>query len=194
MKYLLLSLLPLSLYGQATTGIAAPWDVSQAVALLSAQTNRLKPILEQLTPQEWVAKGAPAAYVQQWQSAREELGYVTDAAALLEKQPEKLTAALDTYFRLQAIESRLISLADGVRKYQNPAVGDLLVGVLGDSSAHRDHLRQYITDLATQKEQEFTVLDREAQKCRVETNRLQVRPAPAKTPAKAPTATKKSAK
>ena len=49
-------------------------------------------------------------------------------------------------------------------------------------------------DLATQKEQEFTVLDREAQKCRVETNRLQVRPAPAKTPAKAPTATKKSAK
>ncbi len=176
---LLLSLVSFSLRGQATLGIAAPWDVSQAVATLSAQADRLKPILDQLKPQDWVARGAPSAYVQQWQSAREELGYVGDSAAVLEKQPEKLTAALDLYFRLQSVETRLLSLADGVRKYQNPAVGDLLVGVIGDNSGNRDHLRQYISDLAVQKEQEFTVLDKEAQKCRVDTNRQ-----PAKAPAK----------
>jgi hypothetical protein len=179
-------LVSFSLRGQAPAGIAPPWDVSQSVATLTTQANRLKPILDQLTPQEWVAKGAPAAYVQQWQSAREELGYLGSTAAVLEKQPEKLTAALDTYFRLQSIEWRLISLADGVRKYQNPAVADLLVGVLGDNSANRDQLRQYISDLAVQKEQEFTVLDKEAQKCRVDSNRTPARPAPAKAKAPAP--------
>jgi hypothetical protein len=178
---LLLSLVSLSLRGQATPGIAAPWDVSQAVATLSAQADRLKPILDQLTPEEWVANGGPAAYVQQWQSAREELGYLNDAAAVLEKQPEKLTAALDTYFRLQSIEWRLLSLADGVRKYQDPAVGDMLVAVLGDNSANRDQLRQYISALAVQKEQEFTVLDKEAQRCRVDANRQSAAP---KSPAK----------
>jgi hypothetical protein len=47
-------------------------------------------------------------------------------------------------------------------------------------------LRQYISDLAVQKEQEFTVLDKEAQKCRVDSNRTPARPAPAKAKAPAP--------
>lgn len=185
MKSLFLLLLAaLSVRAQATAGIAAPWDVAQALTTLSAQADRLKPILDQLTPQDWVAKGAPAAYVQQWQSAREELGYLGNSAAALGKQPEKLTAALETYFRLQSIEIRLLSLADGVRKYQNPAIGDLLVGVWGENSGNRDQLRQYITDLAVQKEAESTVLEKEAQRCRVDANRPPPRPAPAKTPAR----------
>ena len=87
-------------------------------------------------------------------------------AGALEKQPERLSVALDTYFRTQTLETRLSSLVDGVRNYQNPAVGDLLVGVLGDNSANRDKLRQYITDLAVTKEQEFKIVDQEAQRCR----------------------------
>jgi hypothetical protein len=57
-------------------------------------------------------------------------------------------------------------LVDGVRRYQNPAVGDLLVSVVSANSANRDQLRQYITDLAQTKEEEFQVVDREAQRCR----------------------------
>jgi len=147
-------------------GVSADWDVTKSVAALSAQAARLKPILDQLTPQEWVAKGAPQTYVQQWKSAGDELGYLVTSAKALEKQPERLTLALDTYFRLQALESRLSSLADGVRNYQNPAVGDLMLGVLAENSSNRDNLRQYITDLAAQKEQEFQVVDKEAQRCR----------------------------
>src|SRR5579883_2894924 len=129
MKCLLpLLLLPAALPAQ---GVSADWDVSKSVAALSAQAARLKPILDQLTPQEWVAKGAP-----------------------------------QTYVRLQSLENRLHSLADGVRKYQNPAVGDLLLGVLAENSSNRDNLRQYITDLAAQKEQEFQIVDKEAQRCR----------------------------
>ena len=61
---------------------------------------------------------------------------------------------------------RLNSLVDGVRHYQNPAIGDLLMGVLAENSSNRDKLRQYITDLANTKEQEFKIVDQEAQRCR----------------------------
>jgi len=53
-----------------------------------------------------------------------------------------------------------------VRRYQNPAVGDLLVSVVSANSANRDQLRQYVTDLAQTKEQEFQIVDGEAQRCR----------------------------
>jgi hypothetical protein len=165
---LLLPVLPLLLpaFAQTPAGVATPWDTAPMVAALSAQAARLKPILDQLTPKEWVAKGAPDAYIAQWKGAEDELGFLSDSALALEKQPEKLTLALDTYFRLQSLELRLHSLVEGVRNYQNPAVGDLLVGVAAENSANRDKLRQYITDLASAKEQEFEVADKEAQRCR----------------------------
>ncbi|HXP83553.1 MAG TPA: hypothetical protein VN841_02465 [Bryobacteraceae bacterium] len=169
-------------------GVTAPWDVSQTIVALAEQTSRLKPLLDQVTPREWLNKGAPQAYVEQWQSAQRELADVQRVAQSLQKQPDRLTLALDTYFRVQSLETRLNSLVEGIRRYQNPAVGDLVVGVIGESAANRDKLRDYISDLANQKEQEFTVVDREAQRCRTNLNRQpatqpSTRPAPAKAPA-----------
>jgi hypothetical protein len=167
MKYILPLLLPLAftLPAQAQ-GVSAPWDISQTLLSLAEQTQRLTPILDQLTPQQWEAKGAPAAYTAQWRNLRNEVGYLLGAAQSLRKQPEKMTLALETLFRLQAVESQVTSLVDGVRRYQNPAVGDLLVSVVSANSANRDQLRQYITDLAKTKEQEFQIVDTEAQRCR----------------------------
>src|SRR5271163_4147540 len=88
--------------GQA--GVQAGWDVSQTLDALSLQANRLKPILDQLTPEQWVSKGAPDTYVKQWKNSRDELGYLVDCAKNLEKQPERLTLALETYFRMQSLE------------------------------------------------------------------------------------------
>jgi hypothetical protein len=166
-------------HGQAPQTVSAEWDISQTLDGLSTQAKRLKPILDQLTPPQWVAKGAPETYLSQWRGAQDELGYLVNAVKALEKQPDRLTVALDTYFRVQSLEARLNSLVDGVRKYQNPAVGDLLVGVLGENAANRDKLRQYLTDLAANKEQEFQVVDKEAQRCRGVVNRTP--PAPKKT-------------
>jgi len=171
----------------AQASVSAPWDIKETIASLSAQTARLKPVLDQLTPQEWVTKGAPEAYVAQWHSAQKELADMETASAALEKQPEKLTNALNAYFGVQALETRLTSLVDGVRNYQNPAVGDLIVGIVAENSGNRDKLRQYISDLAEQKEQEFAVADKEAQRCRVLLNR---QPAPAKPTAPKPTGAK----
>jgi len=151
---------------QSSASVTADWDITPTLDALSAQARRLKPILDQLTPQEWVAKGAPDTYVQQWKRSQDELGYLVDSAKAVAQQPERLTLALDTYFRLQSLEQRLNSLVDGVRNYQNPAIGDLLMGVLAENSSNRDKLRQYVTDLAAAKEQEFQIVDKEAQRCR----------------------------
>jgi hypothetical protein len=102
------------------------------------------------------------------------------ASAALSRQPDKLTVALETYFRLQSVESQVTSLVEGVRRYQNPAVGDLIVSVMGANSANRDQLRQYITDLAQTREQEFQIADKEAQRCR---GMLMRQPAGRPTPA-----------
>ena len=149
------------------------------------QVAQLKPVLAQLTPQNWVEKGAPAAYVAQWQGAQQELDYLDQTARALEKQPEKLTAALEVYFRLQGVEWRLESLSEGARKYQSPAAGDQLAAAVGVHATQRDQLRQYITDLATQNEQEFAVVEREAQRCRDDKNTPRPAPAPAKRNTKA---------
>ena len=177
MKSLLLffPLVSISLWGQAAPSVPAPWDVSKSVSELAAQVAQLKPVLAQLTPQDWVEKGAPAAYVAQWQGARQELDYLDQTTRTLEKQPEKLTAALDVYFRLQAVEWRLESLSEGARKYQSPAAGDQLAEAVGAHATKRDQLRQYITDLAAQNEQEFAVVEREAQRCREVQNTSRVR-------------------
>jgi len=184
MKLLLLSL-PLlsiagSLWGQAAPSVPASWDVSRSVRELAAQVAQLKPVLAQLNPQDWVEKGAPEAYMAQWQGARQELEYLDQTARVLERQPEKLTAALEVYFRLQGVEWRLESLSEGARKYQSPAAGDQLAAAVGEHATKRDQLRQFITDLATQNEQEFSVVEREAQRCREDQNKFSP---PARSPA-----------
>lgn len=148
------------------TGVAAAWDAAKSVAEFSSHAARLKPLLDQMTPQQWVAQGASQTYMTQWEDTRRELEYLEAAARILQQQPDKLTAALDTYFRWQNLEYRMESLIEAVRKYQNPAVGDLVLGELRSNTANRDGLQQYITVLATQKEQEFKVADEEAQRCR----------------------------
>jgi hypothetical protein len=182
---LLLSL-PLTLAAQ---GVSAPWDISQTISDLAAQAGRLNPVLAQLTPDQWVAKGAPATYIQQLKSAQDEVGYLARASQALQKQPEKLTLALETLFRVQSVESQMSSLVDGVRRYQNPAVGDLLVSVVAANSTNRDHLREYVSDLAAQKEQELQVMDQEAQRCRgMVVRQPPARPAPPKPAAAKPPA------
>ncbi len=189
----LLLLCSLSLLARAQApqpGVAPEWDVSKVVAAFSDQAGRLKPILDKLTPNEWVSKGAPETYVAQWRQAEQELAYVTQSAKSLENDPERLTLALDTYFRWQRLASDLASLVEGVRHYQNPAVGDLVVSVLGENSSNRELLQQHISELAAQKEQEFAVVDQEAQRCRGTVTRTPARPAAPKTappkPAPAP--------
>lgn len=151
---------------QSGGGVTTEWDLRQTLDSLSATARRVKPILDKLTPQEWVSKGASATYVAQWKQAQNQLQAVLSASAALSKQPERLTVALDAYFQMESLDMFVKSLAEGCQSYQNPAIADLLRGVLAENSTNRDKLRQYISDLADIKEKEFQVMDHEAQRCR----------------------------
>lgn len=145
-------------------GIASEWDVKATIRGLSAQTARLLPVLDQVRPTDW--QGASETYVQQLDSTRTQAAGLQTVLGALANEPEKLSAALDTFFRLQNLELLLGSLAEGVRRYQNPALADLLTGMAADGSGSRQQLRQYVMDLASLKEHEYQVMDREAQRCR----------------------------
>jgi hypothetical protein len=161
----LASMLPLCAAAQQA-GVPTEWDVQKLVEGIAAQSGRVLPLIEQIRPKEWIAKGASDTYVQQWDSAHSQAASLKLSSNNLVREPARLTAALDTYFRLQNLETVLISLVDGVRKYQNPALADLLRSVMSENSASRQQLRQYLTDLAAVKEAESKVMDQEAQRCR----------------------------
>jgi hypothetical protein len=137
--------------GAQSGGVAPEWVVRKDLATLVEHVQQLKPIVEQVKPQEW--QGAPP-------------GYMIVSAQTLAAKPEKLTAALTAYFRLQSLDLLLRSYAEGIRRYQNPALAELLHGVLSSAGADRDKLRQYVMDLASNQEAEFRVASEEAQRCR----------------------------
>jgi hypothetical protein len=155
-------------FGQSAppSGVSSEWDIRKLLDSLDVEAQHLKPIIDQVKPESWDAKGASSTYIAQWKAAQAELRYLLSSSEVLSRQPEKLTSALDTYFRMQAMESTVSSVVEGVRKYQNPALANLMQNALGENNANRDRLRQYVQDLAAQKEQELQVADREAQRCR----------------------------
>jgi hypothetical protein len=157
-------------------GLEPEWEARKMLANLAAEAQRFKPILDQVNPQEWIAAGAPETYVAQLNSTRNEVDYLVRTSKALAAQPEKLTLALEALFRMQALESFLRSLGEGVRRYQNPALADLLNGLMGETFASRERLREYVVELAAIKEQELAVMDKEAQRCRAALSRA---PAPA---------------
>ncbi|MGH9660835.1 MAG: hypothetical protein ACRD96_19965 [Bryobacteraceae bacterium] len=152
-------------------GVAAEWNIRATLEAVTSHVERLQPLLEQLQPKEWISAGAPEAYIQQWNSTRAQVDAVKQTSQELAGSTEKLSVTLELFFRLQSIEASIGSLSEGVRRYQNPALADLITGVLNENSSSRLAIRQYLVDLAKLKEQEYVVMDQEAQRCRGVLNR-----------------------
>ena len=180
MKLLLLLAAGGSLCAQ-TAGVAPEWDVRSNLAAMSADVRTLQPLLDQLQPREWVNKGAPDAYVKQHQSAAASLQHLIAAGDVLAAQPDKLTVALDAFFKMEKMELLLASLKEGARRYQSPALADRLTTVVAANSVHRDRLRQHVSELAAAREQELEIIDQEAQRCRATLSREGPAPAPSGT-------------
>ncbi len=149
-----------------SAGVMPEWEARKQLATLAEHVQRLQPVLDQVHAEEWVSKGAPQAYADQAKRVRAEIGYLIQTTQLLSKEPDKLTAALDALFRMQALDALLRSVSAGIQRYQNPAVAELLLGLVADTASDRDKLRQYVLDLAAAREAEFKVMDEEAQRCR----------------------------
>lgn len=138
---------------------------------ISQHAARIEPMIEQLKPNDWVEKGAPDTYVAQWNSVMQQLKAIqTDMSALVQ-HPEQMTECMKALFRVQASHQILNSLMGGLRRYQNPAMADLIESVSAEDQANIDRLEQYILQLAAEQEQQYAVVDNEAQRCRATLSR-----------------------
>lgn len=147
-------------------GVTAVWDVRANMKQLADAVRKLEPILKQLKPDDWIAKGSSGSYIQQVRSSLNSMQSLFEATDKLALQPEQLSTALEAYFRMERMDLLLSSLNDGIRRYQSPELSNELNRLLSQTSVHRDRLRQHIQDLAGTREQEFKLMDREAQRCR----------------------------
>jgi hypothetical protein len=163
MKIFFLLLTCVASYGQAPGGLP---EVSKTLQAVSGNAERLLPIVAQIKPQEWVAKGAPDTYVKQWKTSQEQCQALIADAQSLSQKPDRLTEVLRVLFRVQFIEVALSSLEEGLKKYQNPALAELLAGTRAENTPNREKLQQYAVELADQREQDLRVADTEAQRCR----------------------------
>jgi hypothetical protein len=147
---------------QPPGGVAPAWELKKQLDGLVAQVRRMMPLLDQVRPQEWGADG----YREQHKGAKSEVEYLAHSAAALAKEPERMTLALEAFLRLEALEQMLESLSQGVRKYQNPALADLIQGSISENSVYRSRLRSYLTELVATKQDELRMANEEAQNCR----------------------------
>jgi len=69
-------------------------------------------------------------------------------------------------FRIQALETMIGSLEQGMRKYQTPADAAALAALSAENGANRSRLERYLVNLAADQEQQLQVMDSEAQRCR----------------------------
>lgn len=159
------------------------WEIRDAAVKLEKHTKVIENLLNQLKPEEWVKQGAPALYIDQLKQAKQYNSYITLSAQALERDPARLSYALDVFLRLEHMHSLLESLDGGVRAHQNPALADLLAAAIGENAATRERLKEYTLQLAVEREKEWEIADREAQRCR---GMLAARPpAPVRKPAPA---------
>jgi len=161
-----------ALYGQAQpaqqppAGLEPDWDIGVILQEMSAHAGRLLPVLDRIDVKAWLEKGASDTYAAQLQSSKDQARAFADGARDLARDPEKLSASLELLFRIQGLETMLGSLEEGVRKYQDPAVAQTLASLAAENGQNRDRFQRYIVNLAAEREQQFQVMDREAQRCR----------------------------
>jgi hypothetical protein len=147
-------------------GMLNPWEIAPVLEEISAHGARLAGALAHIDVHRWIDRGASETYLEQWQSSAEQAKALADTAGALAHHPERLSAGLDVLFRIQALETMTGSLAAAMRKYQTPADAAALAALAAENGANRTRLERYLVNLAADREQQFQVMDSEAQRCR----------------------------
>jgi hypothetical protein len=148
------------------SGLVPDWDIRVILEEMSAHAARLQPLLAKIDTKAWIAKGASETYAAQLQSSKDQARAIAGDAKTLAQNPEKLSASLELFFRIAGLEDMLGSLENGIRRYQDPALADSLTALAAENGTNRNRFQTYIVNLATQREQECAVMDKEAQRCR----------------------------
>jgi len=147
-------------------GLETSWEIAPAIEAIGAHAQRLLPALDRVDARAWVNQGASETYLEQLDASKQQARALADGAKALARNPERLSVGLVVLFRIQGIENMLGSLEEGLRKYQNPAEAQKLATLEAENGANRDRLEAYLVSLAAAQEQQYQVMDREAQRCR----------------------------
>lgn len=147
-------------------GLETDWEIGAVLREIAAHAGRLMPALDRVDARNWVEQGASETYGEQLQGAKDQARALNDGANALVKTPEKLSALLDVFFRIQAIDTMLASVEEGIRKYGYKPDAQTLVGLQAETGPNRERLQRYIVNLAAMREREFQAMDMEAQRCR----------------------------
>jgi hypothetical protein len=141
-------------------------QIKAALAGVSQHTARIEPMLRQLNPKDWVANGAPETYVTQWNAALSAINSIRIEMTALGQKPDQMAEGLKALNRIGSYHQGLRSLMGAVRRYQNPALADLIESVAAEDQGDIDRMQQYLVELAAEKERQLDVVNTEAQRCR----------------------------
>ena len=147
-------------------GLMPQWEVLEMTERLVKHTENVKTILDQVRPKEWIQDGAPEAYVSQYQTLQTELTNVKLSAEALGRKPETLSLTVHTFLWIDRVNSMLDSMAEGVGRYQNPSVAELLIAARNQNQAAELRLKDYMRQLADQWQARMEIAHDEAQRCR----------------------------
>ncbi len=148
------------------SGVQTPWDVRTIIDGLIKENSEFQPVLAAIHPEDWISKGASPVYIQQLQQARQQTSDVVITSKMLAQKTDKLSLALDEYFRLEALDITARSLEEGMLRYSDRASADKLSAFIAHNFGARERFRDYLSSLATTQEENFKVADQEAQRCR----------------------------
>ena len=151
---------------QQPAGLETEWDTAVILREIAAHAGRLLPALDRVNAAAWVAAGASETYAVQLDSVKAQTKAVEAEARALATNPESLSRGLQLLFRIDGIENMLASVGEGLRKYQSPADAQALASLAAENGRNRDRFRHDIVNLAAEREKQFEVMDREAQRCR----------------------------
>lgn len=163
-------------------------DLLQILNGITQHLSRLEPMLEQVRAKDWIAKGAPETYAIQYTSAQKDIKTIQEGLTGLAQRTDNLQEGMRSLFKIQAFHRSLLSVMEGLRKYQNPALADLVSAVAAEDQTYQDKLQYYLIQLATDKDAQYQLVDKEAQRCR---GLLSKQPAPVVAPAVKATKTKR---
>jgi hypothetical protein len=162
----------------AATGLEPSWNIAVVVEEIGKHATRMLALTEQLDATGWERRGASGTYTAQLESSRQQMHAVEVEAAALTRNPERLSAALQLFFRLESVHAMVRTLEEATRRYQSEKLAQSLAALEGEGGANFERLRAYIVNLAQERETQFEVMDREAQRCRA----TLMAPAPPKSP------------
>ncbi len=141
-------------------------QVGEMYGRIANNFARLRPMFDQVRAADWVAKGASETYITQVDSLRLQVVAVQREMDLLSRTSSRLDTSIRALFRAQNCHRSLDSLMAGLRRYQNPSLADLIQAVAAEDNDDLAKLQEYILELAGQKEQEYLIVEKEAQRCR----------------------------